>query len=90
MVQEVLPGGVEQKFAYGAFCKNGRPVGSMTVRRRRQHPPQFGRASTYVETVAARVRQHHDAGADHVAVQVLRGDREIPLSEWRELARALL
>ena len=43
-----------------------------------------------VETVAARVRQHHDAGADHVAVQVLRGDREIPTTEWQELARALL
>ena len=43
-----------------------------------------------VETVVARVRQHHDAGADHVAVQVLRGDREIPTTEWQELARALL
>ena len=43
-----------------------------------------------VESAAARVRQHHDAGADHVAVQVLRGDREIPITEWRELAQALL
>jgi probable F420-dependent oxidoreductase len=43
-----------------------------------------------VETVAARVGEHHDAGADHVAVQVLRGDREIPVTEWQELARALL
>jgi probable F420-dependent oxidoreductase len=43
-----------------------------------------------VEAAAARVREHHDAGADHVAVQVLRGDREIPMTEWQELARALL
>jgi len=43
-----------------------------------------------VDTVAARVRQHHDAGADHVAVQVLRGDREIPTTEWQELAGTLL
>jgi len=43
-----------------------------------------------VATAAARVREHLDAGADHVAVQVLRGDREIPMAEWRELARALL
>ncbi len=43
-----------------------------------------------VETVVARVREHHDAGADHVAVQVLRGDREIPIGEWQELAPALL
>ena len=37
-----------------------------------------------------RVRAHHDAGASHVCVQVLRGDREIPTAEWRELADALL
>jgi probable F420-dependent oxidoreductase len=43
-----------------------------------------------VGTVAARVREHLDAGADHVCVQVLRGDRELPLAEWRELAPALL
>jgi hypothetical protein len=36
------------------------------------------------------VREHHDAGADHVAVQVLRADREIPVTEWRQLAPALL
>ena len=43
-----------------------------------------------VESAAARVQEHVDAGADHVAVQVLRGDREIPTAEWRELAPALL
>ena len=37
-----------------------------------------------------RVRQHRDAGADHVCVQVLRADRELPLAEWRALAPALL
>jgi probable F420-dependent oxidoreductase len=42
-----------------------------------------------IDTAVARVREHHDAGADHVAVQVLRGDREIPMAEWRELAPAL-
>ena len=42
-----------------------------------------------IEEAEARVREHHDAGADHVAVQVLRGDREIPRGEWRELAAAL-
>jgi probable F420-dependent oxidoreductase len=43
-----------------------------------------------VDAAAARIREHHDAGADHVAVQVLRADREIPVPEWRELAPALL
>ena len=31
--------------------RTARPVADMTVRRRRQHPSDFGRASTYVETV---------------------------------------
>lgn len=43
-----------------------------------------------VGVAAERVRQHQDAGADHVAVQVLRGDRAIPTDEWRELAGVLL
>lgn len=51
MVQEVIPGGGTQQFAYCAFFRAGQAVGKMVVRRRRQHPLQFGRASTYVETV---------------------------------------
>jgi probable F420-dependent oxidoreductase len=43
-----------------------------------------------VDKVVDRVREHLDAGADHVAVQVLRGDREIPTDDWQELAPALL
>src|SRR5439155_8296004 len=31
--------------------KDGQAIGSMVARRWRQHPPQFGRASTFVETV---------------------------------------
>ncbi|WP_236794437.1 TIGR03620 family F420-dependent LLM class oxidoreductase [Amycolatopsis sp. GM8] len=41
-----------------------------------------------VERAVDRIRDHLDAGANHVAVQVLRGDREIPVTEWRELAEA--
>ena len=43
-----------------------------------------------LEAVAARVKEHHDAGADHVCVQVLRDDATVPLGQWRELASALL
>lgn len=43
-----------------------------------------------IDTVVARIREHQEAGADHVAVQVLRGDRELPIAEWRQLAPALL
>lgn len=51
MVQELIPGGGAQQFAYCAFFRDGEPIGKMVVCRRRQHPLQFGRASTFVETV---------------------------------------
>jgi probable F420-dependent oxidoreductase len=44
-----------------------------------------------VDAVTARVKAHLDAGADHVAVQVLVDDRRgLPRKEWAELAPALL
>jgi probable F420-dependent oxidoreductase len=43
-----------------------------------------------LDRIVARVNEHLDAGADHVCIQVLRPDRELPLTEWRELAAALL
>ncbi|MEV0778346.1 LLM class F420-dependent oxidoreductase [Streptomyces sp. NPDC050428] len=43
------------------------------------------------ETVRARVDEYTAAGADHLALQVLTGDRrkDLPLAEWRTLAEAL-
>jgi D-aspartate ligase len=52
MVQELIPGPGEDQLAYCAFFKDGRSVARMAVRRLRQHPPEFGRASTYVETIS--------------------------------------
>jgi predicted ATP-grasp superfamily ATP-dependent carboligase len=49
LVQEMIPG--DGQFSYCAFVKDGEALASMTVRRRRQHPSDFGRASTYVETI---------------------------------------
>jgi D-aspartate ligase len=51
MIQGLIPGDGRQQFAYCAFYKEGKALGSMVVRRARQHPPEFGRASTYVETI---------------------------------------
>lgn len=51
IVQEMIPGGGQEQYAYCAFFRGGRAAASMTVRRRRQHPSDFGRASTYVETI---------------------------------------
>jgi len=42
-------------------------------------------------TLAARIREHHDAGADHVCLQVISasGRNGFPLAEYRELAGVL-
>jgi D-aspartate ligase len=51
LVQDLIPGNGSHQFSYCAFFKEGRAVGSMVTRRRRQHPHEFGRASTFVETI---------------------------------------
>jgi predicted ATP-grasp superfamily ATP-dependent carboligase len=51
LVQELVPGGGEAQFSYAALCSAGRPLATLTARRTRQYPPDFGRASTYVESV---------------------------------------
>ena len=44
-----------------------------------------------IDQVAARVRAHLDAGADHVCIQALEADpRALPQRSWRALAAALL
>ena len=43
-----------------------------------------------VEAIQARVGAHHDAGADHVCVQVLGADDGAVPGLWRELAPALI
>ncbi|NYJ05847.1 carboxylate--amine ligase [Petropleomorpha daqingensis] len=53
LVQEMIPGGGAEQRSFCAFFKEGVPVASMTVLRRRQHPSDLGRSSTYVETVDA-------------------------------------
>lgn len=44
-----------------------------------------------VDSIVGRVREHLDAGADHVCVQALVEDPlDLPLDDWRRLAEALL
>ena len=44
-----------------------------------------------IDDVLDRVKAHHDAGADHVCVQVLEEDAgTIPIEAWRRLGEALL
>jgi len=40
-------------------------------------------------TLAAALRAHHDAGADHVCIQVIAGREAFPLDQYRELATML-
>ncbi len=51
MVQELIPGGGETQFSYTALCVDGRCLASLTARRTRQYPVDFGRSSTFVETL---------------------------------------
>jgi D-aspartate ligase len=53
MIQEVIPGGGETQLSYAALCRAGEPVAHVTARRTRQWPMDFGRASTFVETIDA-------------------------------------
>jgi predicted ATP-grasp superfamily ATP-dependent carboligase len=51
MIQELIPGGGESQFSYTALCQEGQPIASLSARRVRQFPMDFGRASTFVETI---------------------------------------
>ena len=51
MIQELIPGGTEYLFSVGSLCKNGELLAKVVARRPRQHPMDFGHATTYAETV---------------------------------------
>src|SRR4029077_10150908 len=51
LVQEGIPGGGESQFSYAALCRDGQPIASLTARRTRQYPVDFGYSSSFVETL---------------------------------------
>jgi D-aspartate ligase len=51
MIQDLIPGDGDCQYAYCSFFKQRQSVASLVTCRRRQHPLEFGRASTYVESV---------------------------------------
>ena len=51
LVQEQIPGGGEAQFSYAALCRDGEPLASLTARRTRQYPIDFGYSSSFVETL---------------------------------------
>jgi D-aspartate ligase len=51
MVQDRIPGGARNLFSVGSLCRNGDLLAKVVVRRTRQHPMDFGHATTFAETV---------------------------------------
>jgi predicted ATP-grasp superfamily ATP-dependent carboligase len=49
ILQELVQGGEQLSFA--ALCREGEVLAELTARRARQYPIDFGRASTFVETI---------------------------------------
>jgi D-aspartate ligase len=68
MIQEIIPGDGVAQLSYAALCRDGEPVAHLCARRTRQWPLDFGRASTFVETIDA-------PDVEQVARRVLRALR---------------
>src|SRR5207244_1879888 len=51
LVQQIIPGDGHHQVSYCAFFRNGQTHSSLVARRSRQHPREFGRAATYVESI---------------------------------------
>ncbi len=73
-IQELIPGGGDSQFSYTALCQDGRAIASLTARRTRQIPMDFGRASTFVETV-------DDPAASTTAIRLIEALRYTGIAE---------
>ena len=51
VVQELVRGGGDVQLSYAALAESGNVLCSLTAQRTRQYPADFGRASTFVETI---------------------------------------
>ncbi len=51
LIQQIIPGDGRHQVSYCAFFRDGQAHGSLVARRARQHPREFGRAATYVESI---------------------------------------
>ena len=51
MIQDFVPGTNDNQYSYAALCRDGVPLASLTARRLRQYPIEFGRTSSLVETI---------------------------------------
>ncbi len=51
MIQELIPGGANNLFSLGVLFKNGKVIAKIMAKRSRQHPMDFGHATTYAESI---------------------------------------
>lgn len=51
MIQEVIPSDGRSQYSFAAYCKEGNVVLSLTARRTRQYPIDYGLGSSFVEAV---------------------------------------
>jgi D-aspartate ligase len=51
LVQEMIPGSGGSQFSFAALCCDGKTIASLTARRTRQYPIDFGYSSSFVETM---------------------------------------
>jgi D-aspartate ligase len=51
MLQELIPGDGAAQLSFAALCRDGEVLAALTACRTRQFPMDFGRASSYVETI---------------------------------------
>jgi predicted ATP-grasp superfamily ATP-dependent carboligase len=74
MIQELIPGGGEDQLSVAALCVAGQPRARIVARRLRQFPMDFGRASTFVETI-------DDSALERIATRLLSAMRYSGLIE---------
>jgi D-aspartate ligase len=51
LIQEIIPGDGRSQYSVAAYCKEGRVLASMTARRTRQYPIDYGLGSSFVEAI---------------------------------------
>ena len=51
LIQDFIPGGGNDQYSCCLFFKQGQVISQLVATRRRQHPIEFGKSSTYVETI---------------------------------------
>ncbi len=51
IIQDIIPGNSEHQYSVCFMFDGRKPLVTLSVRRARQHPPDFGNATTYAETV---------------------------------------